>query len=155
MIPIRVEKVWKTYGTTAAVCGLSFTVPPQSVYGFLGPNGAGKSTTIRMLLGLQRPDHGTITLFGHPLAGRANSRLPPSRLQFFPRPFKLELAAGNDRQVRGHLLHFGKQMAGGIRSRPGAWISPAPRSEPHGCRRGPVCCWAHRATAVPDCLAWR
>lgn len=69
MIPIRVEDVWKTYGTTAAVCGLSLSVPPQSVYGFLGPNGAGKSTTIRMVLGLQRPNRGTITLFGRPLAG--------------------------------------------------------------------------------------
>lgn len=37
------------------------------MYGFLGPNGAGKSTTIRMLLGLQRPDRGTISLFGRPL----------------------------------------------------------------------------------------
>ena len=51
-----------------AVCGLSLRVPPQSVYGFLGPNGAGKSTTIRMMLGLQRPDRGTVSLFGQPLA---------------------------------------------------------------------------------------
>ena len=55
------------YGTKAAVCGLNLSVPPQSVYGFLGPNGAGKSTTIRMLLGLQRPSRGTISLFGRPL----------------------------------------------------------------------------------------
>lgn len=47
--------------------GLSLTVPERSVYGFLGPNGAGKSTTIRMLLGLQRPDRGIISLFGRPL----------------------------------------------------------------------------------------
>ncbi len=47
--------------------GLNLSVPPQSVYGFLGPNGAGKSTTIRMVLGLQRPDRGTISLFGRPL----------------------------------------------------------------------------------------
>src|SRR5438874_7597418 len=63
-IPIRVEEVWKKYGSTAAVCGLSLSVPAQSVYGFLGPNGAGKSTTIRMILGLQRPDRGRISLFG-------------------------------------------------------------------------------------------
>jgi ABC-2 type transport system ATP-binding protein len=67
--PVRVEEVWKKYGNTAAVCGLSLSVPRQSVYGFLGPNGAGKSTTIRMVLGLQRPDRGTISLFGRPLAG--------------------------------------------------------------------------------------
>jgi ABC-2 type transport system ATP-binding protein len=66
--PIRLEEVWKTYGPTAAVCDLSLSVPRQSVYGFLGPNGAGKSTTIRMVLGLQRPDRGNISLFGRPLA---------------------------------------------------------------------------------------
>jgi len=66
--PIQVKDVWKSYGTTAAVCGLNLSVPLQSVYGFLGPNGAGKSTTIRIVLGLQRPDRGTISLFGRPLA---------------------------------------------------------------------------------------
>src|ERR1019366_2017198 len=66
--PIRVEDVWKSYGGNAAVCGLSLTVPAQSVYGFLGPNGAGKSTTIRMVRGPQRPDRGAISLFGQPLS---------------------------------------------------------------------------------------
>ena len=66
--PIRLEEVWKTYGATAAVSGLNLSVPRQSVYGFLGPNGAGKSTTIRMVLGLQHPNRGTISLFGRPLA---------------------------------------------------------------------------------------
>jgi lantibiotic transport system ATP-binding protein len=64
---VRIEEVWKTYGSIAAVRGLSLGVPAQSVYGFLGPNGAGKSTTIRMMLGLQRPDRGRISLFGTPL----------------------------------------------------------------------------------------
>ncbi len=65
--PIRIEGIWKSYGKTAAVRGLSLSVPPKSVYGFLGPNGAGKSTTIRMILGLQRPDRGRISLFGKPV----------------------------------------------------------------------------------------
>ncbi len=73
--PIRLEEVWKTYGATAAVCGLSLRVPRQSVYGFLGPNGAGKSTTIRMVLGLQRPNRGAISLFGRPLAAERVSLL--------------------------------------------------------------------------------
>jgi ABC-2 type transport system ATP-binding protein len=64
---VQVEEVWKSYGRTPAVRGLSLSVPKQSVYGFLGPNGAGKSTTIRMILGLQRPDRGRILLFGQPL----------------------------------------------------------------------------------------
>jgi lantibiotic transport system ATP-binding protein len=64
---IRLESVWKSYGATPAVRDLSLSVPPQSVYGFLGPNGAGKSTTIRMVLGLQRPEQGEISLFGRSL----------------------------------------------------------------------------------------
>jgi len=61
---IEVDNVWKRYGNVVALCGISVSVPSQSVYGFLGPNGAGKTTTIRMILGLQRPDRGTVSLFG-------------------------------------------------------------------------------------------
>ena len=64
---IHIEGLWKSYSTGAAVKDLSLHVPPRSVYGFLGPNGAGKSTTIRLMLGLQQPDKGSISLFGHPL----------------------------------------------------------------------------------------
>lgn len=65
--PIQTNEVWKSYGGCTAVRGLDLNVPAQSVYGFLGPNGAGKSTTIRMILGLQRCDRGSISLFGQPL----------------------------------------------------------------------------------------
>ena len=64
---IRIDGVSKSYGAFTAVRDLNLRVPRQSVYGFLGPNGAGKSTTIRMILGLQRPDGGVISLFGRPL----------------------------------------------------------------------------------------
>jgi lantibiotic transport system ATP-binding protein len=73
--PIRLDDVWKSYGSNAAVRGLRLLVSPQSVFGFLGPNGAGKSTTIRMILGLQRPDRGSIELFGNPLQDRRSSAL--------------------------------------------------------------------------------
>ena len=73
--PVLIDQVWKSFGPTAAVRGLSLSVPRQSVYGFLGPNGAGKSTTIRMILGLQRPDRGRIDLFGSPLATAALRRV--------------------------------------------------------------------------------
>jgi ABC-2 type transport system ATP-binding protein len=65
--PIVLEDVWKTYGKTTALAGLSLAVPAGSVFGFLGPNGAGKSTAIRIVLGLQRPSRGTVSLFGRPL----------------------------------------------------------------------------------------
>jgi ABC-2 type transport system ATP-binding protein len=51
-----------------AVDDLSFTVPPGQVTGFLGPNGAGKSTTMRLILGLDAPDSGTVTVSGRPYA---------------------------------------------------------------------------------------
>ncbi|WP_194918698.1 ABC transporter ATP-binding protein [Catenulispora rubra] len=56
----------KRYGDTLAVDDLSFTVPPGQVTGFLGPNGAGKSTTMRLILGLDAPTSGTVTVNGKP-----------------------------------------------------------------------------------------
>ncbi|MDX6484074.1 MAG: type transport system ATP-binding protein [Gaiellaceae bacterium] len=58
----------KRYGDTLAVDDLSFTVPPGQVTGFLGPNGAGKSTTMRMVLGLDAPSTGSVTVNGRPYA---------------------------------------------------------------------------------------
>ncbi len=65
----------KAYGTTHALVGLDLSVPQGIVYGFLGPNGAGKTTTIRCLLGLIRPDGGTMELFGRPFTARDRHRL--------------------------------------------------------------------------------
>ena len=56
----------KRYGETLAVDDLSFTVPAGQVTGFLGPNGAGKSTTMRLVLGLDRPSAGSVTVNGRP-----------------------------------------------------------------------------------------
>ena len=58
----------KRYGATVAVDDLSFTVPPGQVTGFLGPNGAGKSTTMRLILGLDAPSSGSVTVGGRPYA---------------------------------------------------------------------------------------
>ena len=56
---IEARGLVKRYGSTPAVDDLSFDVRPGTVTGFLGPNGAGKSTTMRMIMGLDRPDAGT------------------------------------------------------------------------------------------------
>lgn len=56
----------KRYGSAVAVDGLTFAVPPGQVTGFLGPNGAGKSTTMRLILGLDAPTAGTVTVAGRP-----------------------------------------------------------------------------------------
>ncbi len=63
---IEAISLTKRYGQTVAVDGLSFTVKGGQVTGFLGPNGAGKSTTMRMILGLDRPSQGSVTIDGRP-----------------------------------------------------------------------------------------
>jgi ABC-2 type transport system ATP-binding protein len=63
---IEAKNLTKRYGDKTAVNDLSFTVEPGRVTGFLGPNGAGKSTTMRLLLGLDKPDAGEATVNGVP-----------------------------------------------------------------------------------------
>src|ERR1700688_2344881 len=63
---IEANALTKDYGDKRAVDGLSFDVQPGIVTGFLGPNGSGKSTTMRMLLGLARPDAGSALIGGGP-----------------------------------------------------------------------------------------
>ena len=65
---ITASHLTKSYGTTRAVDDLSFEVRPGVVTGFLGPNGSGKSTTMRMVMGLDRPDSGDVTLDGRRFA---------------------------------------------------------------------------------------
>ncbi|CAM3522653.1 ABC transporter ATP-binding protein [Occultella aeris] len=63
---IEAHGLTKKYGDKVAVNDISFTVNPGRVTGFLGPNGAGKSTTMRMIVGLDRPTHGSVTVNGKP-----------------------------------------------------------------------------------------
>jgi ABC-2 type transport system ATP-binding protein len=66
---IEARKLRKVYGHTVAVDGIDFQVKPGHVTGFLGPNGAGKSTTMRMILGLDLPTSGTVTVDGRRYQG--------------------------------------------------------------------------------------
>jgi ABC-2 type transport system ATP-binding protein len=63
---IEARNLTKRYGEKTAVSDLSFTVKPGMVTGFLGPNGSGKSTTMRLILGLDAPNSGTVTVNGKP-----------------------------------------------------------------------------------------
>jgi ABC-2 type transport system ATP-binding protein len=65
---IEARGLSKRYGDKLAVDNLSFTVRSGVVTGFLGPNGAGKSTTMRMILGLDAPTSGSVTVNGRPFA---------------------------------------------------------------------------------------
>jgi ABC-2 type transport system ATP-binding protein len=68
---IQARNLTKKYGDKIAVNDLSFTVRPGIVTGFLGPNGAGKSTTMRMILGLDAPTAGSVTVNGRAYAEHA------------------------------------------------------------------------------------
>jgi ABC-2 type transport system ATP-binding protein len=72
---IHTGQLSRAFNGQPAVRALDLAVPRGSVYAFLGPNGAGKSTTIRLLLGLLRPDSGSIHIFGVPLASERLSIL--------------------------------------------------------------------------------
>ena len=61
---IVLSRLSKAYGEVAAVRGIDVVIAPGETVALLGPNGAGKTTTIDMLLGLTRPDSGSVTLFG-------------------------------------------------------------------------------------------
>lgn len=63
---IQLTGLTKTFASVTAVDQLTCTIEPGVVTGFLGPNGAGKSTTMRMIVGLDRPTAGTVTVAGRP-----------------------------------------------------------------------------------------
>ena len=73
-LAIHTRGLRKTYrsrhGRQVAVAGLDMDVPAGGVHGFLGPNGSGKTTSLRMLLGLARPDAGAMRIFGHDVPAR-------------------------------------------------------------------------------------
>ena len=65
---VEADGLRKRFGPALALDGMSFTVQPGQVTGFVGPNGAGKSTTMRVILGLDRPDQGRALIGGRPYA---------------------------------------------------------------------------------------
>jgi ABC-2 type transport system ATP-binding protein len=101
---IEVRDLTKRYGDRLAVDHLSFAVEPGRVTGFLGPNGAGKSTTMRLILGLDRPQAGTATIDG-------------KRYEQLPRPLTavgalLEAKAMHTgRSAYNHLLFLAQSQA--------------------------------------------
>ena len=69
---IQVQNLWKKYGDTEAVRGISFEVKKGEIFGLLGPNGAGKSTLIRMMVTLLPPTSGTATINGFDVVKKAD-----------------------------------------------------------------------------------
>jgi len=85
---LEIRGLTKSFGPVKALDALDMTVPKGTVYGLVGPNGAGKSTAIRHVLGVYRPDGGTVTLDGAPVweNPQAKSRIAsiPDEIFFFP-----------------------------------------------------------------------
>lgn len=77
---ITVESVTKRYGEHTAVNDVTFTAQPGRVTGFLGPNGAGKPTTMRVVVGLTPPTHGTAHVLGRRFVDLPN---PDSKSESF------------------------------------------------------------------------
>jgi len=94
---IEAVNLTKRYGSKTAVHDVSFTVKPGIVTGFLGPNGAGKSTTMRLIVGLDRPTGGSVTVNG---SDYARLRAPLREVGVL-----LDAkAVHTGRSARGHLL---------------------------------------------------
>ena len=72
---VLLEGVTKQFGSHLAVSNLDLEIPRGSIYGLLGPNGSGKTTTLRMIMGILRPDRGRVTLLGGDSGGPARLRV--------------------------------------------------------------------------------
>lgn len=88
MLAIETKQLTKHYGAARGVEDVNLSVEKGEIFGFIGPNGAGKSTTIRMLMGLSRPESGRIRLLGQPMQGdtpplRAVIGYLPSEVSFY------------------------------------------------------------------------
>lgn len=90
---IAVQNLRKSYGSLAAVDGVSFEVEQGEFFGILGPNGAGKTTTLEMLEGLRQPDCGTLTVLGLPAWPRNPALLPRMGVQLQSSSFFERLTA--------------------------------------------------------------
>ena len=64
MDALKVENLYKSFGSRSVLNGLSFSIPEKTIFGFLGKNGAGKTTTMKMILGFLKIDEGFIEVFG-------------------------------------------------------------------------------------------
>jgi ABC-2 type transport system ATP-binding protein len=92
---IEVTDLHKSYGSTVALAGVSFSVEPGEVVGFLGPNGAGKTTTMKILCGFTAPSAGTVRVDG--LDAVADSLQVRQRIGYLPEnaPLYTEMLVGD------------------------------------------------------------
>lgn len=102
---IQTNSLSKRFGATLAVNNISIHVKQGEIYGFLGLNGAGKTTLIRMLLGMIKPDSGTISLFGKPITSKSQNRNDIGYLVETPYSYP-NLSVYENLKVIGKLRHL-------------------------------------------------
>ncbi len=126
---LQVDHLVKAYGAVRAVEDISFTVRPGEIYGLLGPNGAGKTTTISMICGLLRPDGGTISVAGQPLA--ADPQAAKRLMGVVPQELALyeELSAAENLEFWGRLAGLDAKTARGRTAEMLAALSLADRAK--------------------------
>lgn len=141
---ITATKLTKRYGSATAVDGLSFEVQPGIVTGFLGPNGAGKTTTMRLILGLDSPTAGTVTVNGQ--AYRAK-RAPMQEVGALIDPSAVQ----GGRSAYNHLLW--QAQAGGLqRSRVDDVLDMAGLAEVAGKKVGGFSLGMHQRLGIASAL---
>jgi len=92
---IRFDNVTRKYGKKVAVAGLDLTIPAGELFAFLGPNGAGKTTSVKLLVGLLRPNTGTVSVCGHDTV--ADTRQATQFLGYVPdRAFLYDKLSGRE-----------------------------------------------------------
>lgn len=102
------KKTYRTRGQTqVALTGIDLQVAKGQIFGFAGPNGAGKSTTIKILVGLMRPDEGKALVFGHPCGSQEARR----QLGYLP-----ETSTYHEFMTANELLNIHAHLAGVPRS---------------------------------------
>jgi ABC-2 type transport system ATP-binding protein len=106
---LTISSLHKSYGSTPAVDGVSFSVDRGHLVGLLGPNGAGKTTTVSMIAGLVTPDRGAVTIDGVKLAGDTDP--VKRRIGLVPQDLALydELSAGANLRLFGSLYALSGQ----------------------------------------------
>jgi ABC-2 type transport system ATP-binding protein len=104
-----VRDLYKTYGETRAVDGISFELPEGDFFGILGPNGAGKTTTLELIEGLRKPDSGEVSLLGQRPWPRNAALLPRIGVQLQASSFFERLTA--QEQIRTWASLYGVSAA--------------------------------------------
>lgn len=101
---VRIEGLRYHAGRHFAIRDLSMTVPRGAVYGFLGPNGSGKTTTVRLMLGMLRAEHGSISVLGQDIPGGAHRAL--ARVGYVPERLHLYHTLTVEESLRYHAAFY-------------------------------------------------